>query len=134
MAKLNTKILKEKITEWLKADKVLGWDNEYDGRLYSEYINEFYSGRGELPFKELAWEYFSNGKNWIREEKEKCEDGDEESGIDEAGFESPKLTTCDINKCTKRIFTPRDLYDNHRIEIITDENDSEVLMWSIIVD
>jgi hypothetical protein len=134
MAKLSTKILKDNITQWLMADKVLGWDSEYDGRSYKQYIEEFYSGRDELPFKGTAWDYFSNGNNWIREAKEKCEDGDQDCGIDEAGFESPKLATCNIEKCLKRIFTPRNLYDNHRIEIITDETDSEVLMWSIIVD
>ena len=134
MAKLSTKILKENITQWLKADKVLGWDGDYYKKTYAEYIEEFYSGRGELPFKGTAWDYFSNGNNWVREEKEKCFDGDEESGVDEVGFVAPKLATCDITKCTKRVFTPRDLYDNHRLEIITDETDSEVLMWSIIVD
>ena len=132
--KITENFIKEKITEWLNKCPVEGYQGYAEN--YQKHIEELYSQHQyPLEINSSVWEYFSNGENWVSDSNpEKCEDGDQDTDTDEVGLISPKLQTCDIEKCTKYIFIPENLPDSHRIEIITDEVNEEVLMWSIIVD
>lgn len=146
MAKLSTGKLKEMISVWFgENDNLKGYikrffldlDEEELAEVLPNWAKDLKCKADYDSVSQAIWNQFSNGEYWSRDTKNKCEEDhydDSKFDPDVDGWRSDKFSAKDIGKCTLRIFVPKNLGDNFRLEVITDALDSEVLMWELIVD
>lgn len=143
MAKLSTGKIKDMIPLWFSGNKelkecipkfFLDLDQDELEEALPNWAEELNCKADFDSVSKTIWDQFIDGEYWSRDTKHKCDKYENEFNPDVAGWKSDKFPVDDITKCTMRIFIPKNLGDNFRLEVITDENDSEVLMWNLIVD